>query len=294
MKLRKMSFVPAALTLLVVGLLVGCAIYGGASTRRASSVVQYLYPEKSNPVDQPTIPVLSLPMKVGIAFVPEEPTHTGGGTYMGGMWNVGEAAFSEKQKQSLMQAISTNFRQYPFVQSIEIIPSAYLTAKGSFTNLDQLHSMFGVDVITLLSYDQAQFTDEGFWSLTYWTVVGAYVVKGEKNDTKTMMDAAVYDIASRKLLFRAPGTSLVKKSATPVNLTEQLRRDSDLGFREAASNLVVNLQEQLEQFRERVKEQPTEYQVVHKPGYSAFSGFETLVLTVLGTSWLWLRRRRLS
>ena len=43
--------------------------------------------------------------------------------------------------------------------------------------------MFGIDVIVLLSYDQVQFRDEGLLSLTYWTVVGAYTIPGEKNDT---------------------------------------------------------------------------------------------------------------
>ncbi len=37
--------------------------------------------------------------------------------------------------------------------------------------------------------------------------MGAYVVKGEKNETRTLMDAVVYDIRSRALLFRASGES---------------------------------------------------------------------------------------
>lgn len=99
---------------------------------------------------------------------------------------------------------------------------------------------------SLSSPDQVQFTDTGLLSLTYWTLVGAYVVKGEKNDTQTMLDAAVYDIRSRKLLFRAPGISRVKNSATPVNLTEKLRLDRDEGFRLAAAELVTNLHRELE------------------------------------------------
>ncbi len=48
--------------------------------------------------------------------------------------------------------------------------------------------MYDIDVIALVSYDQVQFTDGSFLSLTYWTIVGAYVVAGEKNDTSTMLD----------------------------------------------------------------------------------------------------------
>lgn len=48
--------------------------------------------------------------------------------------------------------------------------------------------------------------------------MGAYVVQGERNDTHTMMDTAVYDTSSRKMLFRDPGIGRVKGSATPTSL----------------------------------------------------------------------------
>ena len=71
--------------------------------------------------------------------------------------------------------------------------------------------MFGIDVIALVSYDIVQFTGEGLSSISYWTLVGAYAVRGEKNDTHTMIDAAVYDIASRKhldmLVFQVNGAT---------------------------------------------------------------------------------------
>lgn len=86
-----------------------------------------------------------------------------------------------------------------------------------------------------------QFTDEGQLSLSYWTIVGAYVVRGETNETKTIMDAAVNDIPSRRLLFRAPGTTQIKRSAIAINVTEQLRRDGEQGFSVAATNLMVKL-----------------------------------------------------
>jgi len=48
----------------------GCSM--GMQNRHSSSVVNYLYPNNQNVVDQPATPVLSLPLKVGVAFVPEE------------------------------------------------------------------------------------------------------------------------------------------------------------------------------------------------------------------------------
>lgn len=275
----------------------GCAT---GTTRNATSVVDYLFPNTRDPVVTPGIPVLKLPLRVGIAFVPAGSSYRGHSKQSTGMFPRfmdGSPALTEERKMGLMKAVADRFREYPFVKDIEIIPSAYLTPGGSFANLDQIRTMYGVDVIALLSYDQVQFTDEGMASLTYWTIVGAYVIPGEKNDTQTMLDAVVYDIPSRKMLFRAPGLSRIKGSATLVNQSQQLRIDSGKGFDEAAKQLIVSLNEQLTQFKEKVKERPQEYKVVSSPGYSGGTGggaidpVSLLLLAGLGGGFLWLRKR---
>lgn len=266
----------------LICVLSSCAWLYGYNKRQAkytSSLVDYLYPHEEV-VEVPTIPHLSLPLRVGVAFVPENGYRTDG--------------LTEKDKHDLMTRISSEFRTLPFVKEIQLIPSSYLTKEGGFTNLDQIRTMYNIDVIALLSYDQVQHTDEGLLSLTYWTVLGAYVVKGEKNDTSTMVDAAVYDIPSRKMLFRAPGTSHIKGSATPVNLSEQLRADSAKGFSLAADELVINLKTELEHFKQKVKEMPQEYAIEHKPGYTgggSLGGWYATILLVLGGLALWRGRR---
>lgn len=267
----------------------GCAT---GQTRHATSTVDFLYPNTKDPIVTPAVPVLTLPMRVGIAFVPGD----GGGNYGRGLMTVRGQSFilTEKKKTDLMQEVAKHFKKYPYVKDIEIIPSAYLTPRGSFTNLDQIRTMYGVDVIVLLSYDQVQFTDEGMLSLTYWTIVGAYVVPGEKNDTHTMLDAVVYDIKSRKMLFRAPGTNHIKGKATLVNLSEELRANSEAGFNGAAKEMITNLDQQLASFKEKVKERPAEYKVVHSPGYSGGGSFDLITLAMLvglGGYFLWMRRR---
>ncbi len=92
-----------------------------------------------------------------------------------------------------------------------------------------------------------------------------------------MIDAAVYDIRSRKMLFRAPGISRIKGRATPVNLSEELRENSLEGFEAASDELVKNLAEQLELFKEKVKEAPEEYQITHRRGYGGGGGSLDLV-----------------
>jgi rhombotail lipoprotein len=285
-RMNKIAWFKIVLLVTITVLVGGCNTMGN---HRASNLYAYLYSDQKGHVDEPTVPVLSLPLRVGVAFVPVDNPKGRNYSY------ADDLTFSEVQKMDLMKQISEQFKQYPFVKSIDLIPSAYLTPRGGFANLDQIRTMYGVDVMALLSYDQVQFTDQGMLSLTYWTIVGAYVVPGQKNDTKTMLDAAVYDIASRKLLFRAPGIGNVKGSATPVNLSEELREDSKKGFEQAATNLVASLKVQLEEFKERVTNAPAEYKVEYKPGYtgaSAFGGLETIFIGGMGVCFLWMRRNR--
>ncbi len=273
---------------LVLVTLTGCGLQNlikwRSNRHHATSMVDYLYPDHAERIETAGVPaVLSVPMKVGIAFVPDQSSG-----------NRSQSDLSEKEKIALLREISDDFKKYPFVKSIEIIPSAYLTPQGSFANLDQMRTMFGTDVIALVSYDQVQFTDEGLLSLSYWTLVGAYVVKGEKNDTQTMMDSAVYHIPSRKMLFRAPGLSHVKATATLINLEEQLRKNRSAGFTDASKDLVANLQDQLEQFKEKIKTEPEEFKIQRKPGSTgggSIDGLTLLILAGAGGYRMWARRR---
>lgn len=255
--------------LLGAALLGGCAMLG-EPRHHASSVVDYLYSGRVGEVEVPGVPVLRLPLRVGIAFVPTSYADVRRG-------------ISEKKRIELMRQIAPHFEALEFVESIEIIPTAYLRPHGGFTNLDQLRTMFGIDVIALLSYDQIQFTGEGFSSISYWTLVGAYAVRGEKNDTHTMIDAAVYDVASRKLLFRAPGVSQIRGRATPVGWEEQLRLDRERGFEEAAGDLVPALQAALEAFQEDVRAQRSQAEVVHREGYVGGGCADWLLLAAIAT-----------
>lgn len=267
--------------LLVSLLLTSCA---GMQTRARSSVVDYLYPTRSDTVVKPTVPVLNLPVKVGIAFVPEQHERSRGISIWSGYGGKGKS-LTEAKKSELLETIAKHFRQQEFVSDIEVIPSAYLTSGGSFANLDQISTMYGIDVIALVSYDQVQFTDEGMLSLTYWTLVGAYVVSGEKNDTSTMLDTAVYDVKSRSMLFRAPGTSNVKGKSTPINLSEELRADSLQGFELATTKMIESLDMQLGKFKEKIKRSPEQVKVTHRAGYSgggSLSGLDgVLALTLI-------------
>src|SRR5438874_11927675 len=92
-----------------VAILTGC---GTTSTHQATSVVGYLYPKQSEPIDKPGVPVLRLPLKVGVAFVPE-------GNDENRFSRSGP--LSEIQRATLIDKVSASFKKLPFVKSIEVI-----------------------------------------------------------------------------------------------------------------------------------------------------------------------------
>jgi rhombotail lipoprotein len=228
------------LALLALG---GCAsIFDHGGKRQAGSIVDYLYPDaKEPPKMEPTVTRLRLPVRVGIAFVP----------------GAGRGAGPQEAAQAqLLERVKASFSQYDYIGSIEVIPSAYLRPRGGFDNLDQVARMFNVDVIALVSYDQIRFNDTNRLAVLYWTVVGAYLIKGDQYDVQTMVDAAVFDVRSRKLLFRAPGTSQVKGAATMAGYGKEVRGAAADGYAQAVDQMIPQLQMQLASFKERAKSDP--------------------------------------
>ncbi|MCU4677081.1 rhombotarget lipoprotein [Catenovulum sp. 2E275] len=281
--LFKVIIIPLSIVTLCLS---GCATQ---TVHKKSSVMEYLYPTSEDTKIVPSIPHLQLPLKVGIAFVPESK----GQSHSFNFWTGKSYSnnISEAQKSDLLEKVADNFRTLEFVEQLEVIPSEYLTPEGSFTNLNQIKTMYGIDVIALVSYDQVQFTDENALSLSYWTIVGAYLISGSKNDTNTLMDTVVYDISSKKMLFRAPGSSSVKGKSTPINLNEELRTDSLTGFEIAAQNMVENLKLQLDKFQASLKDNPEQAKISHKAGYTGAGSTGYFELFVLFFIFIGLRRK---
>ena len=215
------------------------ACVAGRSLHLKSSALEYLYPAGKEKASPPSDVRLKVPIRVGLAFAPSS---TG--------WN---DPFTEVQKQNLLNRVAGAFRDREFIASIDSIPSTYLKSNGGFEELDRLASAFGIDLMALVSYDQRQFTESTGASWTYLTVVGAFAVQGEKNETRTLLDAVVYDIPSRALLFRSAGTSSLKGSSSPVTIARSLRLDSEASFESATGDLITNLGGALQTFQEQIK-----------------------------------------
>ena len=279
MKVQNMNYFKWSALALMLAALAGCAsLFAHPGVKQAGSIVDYLYPDaRQAPRMQAGVTRLRPPVRVGIAFVP------------GGGWGGG---LPEAEKMKLLERVKAAFSSQDYIASIEVIPTQYLRPKGGFANLDQVARMFNVEVVALLSYDQIQFNDSNALSVLYWTIIGAYLIEGDKFDIQTMVDAAVFDVKSRTLLFRAPGTSQVKGSATLAGFGERARKGQADGYAQAVGQLIPQLQAELARFRERIKSDAS-ITVENKAGYSGGGSLDYLsllmafVLFALG----WRRRR---
>lgn len=212
------------------------------TTTRRSSLMDYLYPkQQSAPAPNPAGARLKLPLKLGIAFVP-------GGS---ASWRV-QNLMAPGQEKPLLDVVKQSFKDKPWVAEIKLVPSTYLRPGGGFENMDQVARMYGVDVMALVSVDQIQFTDPRWYSFTYLSIVGAYVLPGDANDTRTLIDAAVYDVASHTFLLRAPGQSQLKGSSTWAYREVQLREHSAKGLQAAMTDLAKNLDAEVASFKAEI------------------------------------------
>lgn len=222
----------------LVALAIGC----GATmppTRHTNSALDFLYPQGITTAQPAQEVVLKLPLRVGLAFAPNRIDRPD--------------PITEEQKQRLLASVAAAFREHKAIGHLEVVPTTYLRPAGSFVNLDQIRASLGLDLMVLVSYDQAQFTESTRASWTYLTVVGPLLIEGEKNDTRTLMDAVVYDIASRALLFRAAGESAVGGRSSPLNVERKRRTFASVGFEKATESLIANLKTALTQFEDQAK-----------------------------------------
>lgn len=212
------------------------------TTTRRSSLMDYLYPkEKAAPIPNPAGARLKLPLKLGIAFVPAG--HSS--------WRV-QGLMAPGQEKPLLDVVKQSFKTKPWISEIKLVPSTYLRPGGGFENMDQVARMYGVDVMALVSVDQIQYTDPRWYSFTYLSIVGAFVLPGDANDTRTLIDAAIYDVASHTFLFRAPGQDQIKGSSTWAHREVQLREHSQKSLQAAMVDLAKNLDAEVAAFKAEI------------------------------------------
>lgn len=223
----------------------------------SSSLVDFLYPnQKRNTKHTPETPTLRLPVNVGVAFIPSN------------HWR-GNPLHSKNQIQ-LLNKVKTEFEKYDYINRIEVIPSTYLRGGKGFITLEQVSRLYDVEVMALVSYDQVNQSFENNAALLYWTVVGMYLIPGNENNVQTFVDTAVFDIKSKKMLFRAPGISSLAQRSSAVRVDDVMAEKSLEGFNLAFNEMIQNLDSELGAFKQRVKEQKT-VNIERKKGYAGGS-----------------------
>jgi rhombotail lipoprotein len=251
-----MKSILSLLVLIALAIAAGCTTPNGPrEAKQSASIVDYLYPSATAaPKMEPGITLLRPPVRVGLAFVPTDAK---------------ARSLPEAEKMRLLERTKAAFAKQPYVGAIEIIPTQYLRAGGGFDNLQQVSRLFNVDIMAMVSYDQVHFTDTNSLALLYWTIVGAYVVNGNEFDIKTMLDISVFDVASRKLLFRAPGTSQINGGSNWASYSERARAAQIEGYQKAVDQLIPQLNTEIETFRERLKSAAaaTDIKLEPRPGY---------------------------
>jgi rhombotail lipoprotein len=261
----------------------------GRGQQSSTPLVDFLYADGKVP-EQDAQPELQLPIRVAVSFLP-------GGS------GPGNASPGAIEREQVLTALRAHFKALPYVSEIVIVPDYYLHAgKGDgLMQIEQLSRLHRADLFALVSYDQVQNSFQNKRSLAYWTIVGAYLVRGDRNETHTLLDVAVIDPKSRTLVMRAGGTSAIQGNVTAVDAGRHSVAQGARGFELATEQLIANFSRELTDFEQRVRDGTAPVKVVRQGAKSGGGGAldlammallsGCLALTVLARQNIHVRRR---
>lgn len=226
---------------------------GTHKARSSSSLVSYLYPNGERPPGLASdIPQLTVPVRIGIAFVPEQ-NSTG--------------VISERVKNRLLRKVRNAFKHHTVVQEIRILPIHSLRTRGGFRELRQLADRYNVDLIALVSHNQVRAVRHNALSVSYVTIVGAIILPGNSHDVSTFVNTAVFDVSSGKLLFHAAGKDRVRRQTSAFALAEKNRLISRRSIGSATQEMIASLNTELSKFRTRIRRGSHEADVRYRRNY---------------------------
>jgi rhombotail lipoprotein len=271
-----LAFMVAGCSLLTSGLGGGPHPSRGGSSG-STSLVSFLYPYGAIPPPDNEIPELRLPLRVGLAFLPERPGRP--------------SALTAAHKEDLLRVIRTRFMSKKFVREIIVMPDYYLQGTRGFEGLDGVQRLFGIDVLALVSYDQVTYQDKNALSLGYLSIAGSYLLPGNRHDITTLIDLAIVDPATRALILRAGGTDTRHGYATLVS-NERASRDASVASLAAATGEVTqNLDRALVAFETDVRTGKANIRVAQRNSNAGGGGAMSWPALLLFLPLLLLRRR---
>jgi rhombotail lipoprotein len=249
----------------------GCMWLDGPSRRNdgTTPLVEFLYGDEQVPPVADEVH-LDLPIRVAVSFLPEK-----GGGYV----NSGAQALD---RDKVVNAIRERFKSLSYVSEIVVIPSYYLSARkgDGLVQLQQLSQLYKVDLFALVSYDQVLDQTLNKNSIAYLTVVGEFFVRGNRNETHTLIDLAVIDPRSRSLVLRSGGTSSLGGNVVGVGADDHANAQRSRGFELATAQLLDNFERELTAFEARVKEGTAPVKVTRR-STGGGGAFDPLMLLAL-------------
>ncbi len=211
----------------------GCASYnnGLRTVQKQSNLASFLFSGNQPQAPAQKAPLL-LPAKVGIAFVPGDPASSN---------------LPDTTKKEVIEAVRSQLAKHTkYVAGAQSIPSIYLTPRGGVQNLEQVAQQFGVDVIVILGANQFQKHERN--SLAAFldvTIIGQYLIPGNTVDTATVLEAAVYHVPSRALIFRTDGANQMTSRSTHYGSSQTAQNAAASSILDASKKLVVSIGEAL-------------------------------------------------
>ncbi len=224
----------AKIIVLLISLLLctGCA-YGinAHSVQKQSNLATFLFGGSDPQHPAPKTP-LKLPAKVGVAFVPGDPA---------------SANIPEVTKKEVIESVRSQLaRHTKYVAVAYNIPSTYLSPKGGVNNLEQVARQFDVDVIVILGVNQFQKHERNpLAAFMDITIIGQFLIPGNTVDTSTVLEAAVYHVPSRALIFRTDGTDEKSSRSTYFSSSQSAQNDAVSSIEDASKKLVVSIADAL-------------------------------------------------
>ena len=259
-----------------------CAPHCRSQTGNSSSLVGFLYPDGKMLPAEDSMPVLHVPLRVGLAFLPPADA-------------AGAPVLDAAKKDELLERIRSRFADRKFVSEIVVIPDYYLTTSKGYEGLRGVQRLYNVDLMALVSYDQVTHQDDNKLSLGYLTIIGAYVLKGTSHDINTLVDLAVVDPATRSLVMRAGGTDTRQGSATFIDKERKARQADIISFSAATDQMIQNFDVALTKFEADVHAGKANVRVVNRASSGASGGDGAMdlysLLALSGLLVLLVRRR---
>lgn len=270
-KWRLLGAASLALLLSGCGILSGneCLFRCGEERAASTPLVEFLYGSHQRIPKRDAAVTLQLPIRVGLAFLPSR-----GGT---------EEGPSPKERERILSSIRASFSDLPYVSQIVPVPDYYfdMSRGDGMRQLDQLARLQNLDLMALISYDQRTQVSENRRSFAYLTIVGTLFVKGNHNETQTIIDLAVVEPTGRSLVLRAGGVSSAANTVAAIDQPGKLRKQQRVGFDQATDALIANFRTELVDFENRVRAGTADVKVVRQARPGGGGALDPVMLVLL-------------